>query len=341
MILALDVYEGVFMKFTEAMLDAYSQPLSATEEQHCRNAIRLVSDSLKKLGFTDDGKEIRAIYPDTYSYSLQLRNINKNREIKLLVQGSYANNTNVRTQSDVDIAVIQEEVFNTQYRTYGNPPQSDANYHFDRITYPPKSFKDEVQVCLEADFGTDVERKNKSIKIHGNTYRKDTDTVPCRRYRDYRNDYLNNVNNYVGGIIIFPDKGSFIINYPEQHIKNGREKNINTHQYYKKYVRIMKKMRYLMQEEEKGVFQKAAQGVSSFMLESLLWNIEDQWYLDNCGRYRKVYVFKLMIEFLLVNQNNFKSYKEANGIKPLCRDDTEFQKLNFFVKALHEFYSYE
>ena len=96
-----------------------------------------------------------------------------------------------------------------------------------------------------------------------------------------------------------------------------------------------------MQEEEKGVFQKAAQGVSSFMLESLLWNIEDQWYLDNCGRYRKVYVFKLMIEFLLVNQNNFKSFKEANGIKPLCRDDTEFQKLNFFVKALHEFYSYE
>ena len=39
---------------------------------------------------------------------------------------------------------------------------------------------------LEHKFGSDVERKNKSIKIHGNTYRKDADSVPCRRYRDYR-----------------------------------------------------------------------------------------------------------------------------------------------------------
>ena len=329
------------MKFTEAMLEEYSQPLSATEEQHCKNAIRMVSNSLKKLGFTDDGKEIRAMYPDTYSYSIQLRNIYENRQIKLLVQGSYANNTNVRTQSDVDIAVIQEDVFNTEYRTYGNPPQTDANYHFDRITYPPKNFKDEVQACLEEDFGTDVERKNKSIKIHGNTYRKDTDTVPCRRYRDYRNDYFNDVNNFVGGIIIFPDNGSYIINYPEQHIKNGREKNINTHQYYKKFVRIMKKMRYLMEEDEKVVFRRAAEGVSSFKLESLLWNIEDQWYLDNCGRYSKVYAFKLMVGYLILHENDFASYKEANGIKPLCEDDVAYQRLCSFIDALYGFYSYE
>ena len=69
-----------------------------------------------------------------------------------------------------------------------------------------------------------MERKNKSIKIHGNTYRKDADSVPCRRYRDYRGDYQKDTKNYIPGIVITPDHGSRIINYPEQHIANGRKK---------------------------------------------------------------------------------------------------------------------
>lgn len=42
------------------------------------------------------------------------------------MQGSYANNTNVRTQSDVDIAVVEEDTFRTQYRS----GVSDSNYGF-------------------------------------------------------------------------------------------------------------------------------------------------------------------------------------------------------------------
>lgn len=329
------------MKFTEAKLEEYSQPLSETEEKHCQNAIRMVSNSLKRLGFSEEGNVIKPLFPDTYSYSIELRNVSQNRKIKLLVQGSYANNTNVRTQSDVDIAVIQEEVFTTEYRKDTWYPQTDADYNFTKAPTPAIAFKDEVQICLEKDFGSDVERKNKSIKVHGNTYRKDTDTVPCGRYRDYRKDFSKDVNNFVGGIRIVPDHGSVIINYPEQHIENGRKKNTNTNHYFKKFVRIMKKMRYLMQEDEKEIFRNAANGVNSFMLESLLWNIDDLWYLDNCGKYRKVYAFKLMIEFLIVNQNNFKSYKEANGIKPLCENDNAYQKLCLFVNALYGYYTYE
>ena len=243
------------MKFTESMLEGYAMPLSATEDQQCKNAIRMVSDALKRLGFTDDGRTITPLYSDTYAYSLQLRNINNDREIKLFVQGSYANNTNVRTQSDVDVAVIQEEVFRPEYRPSF---QSGADYGFTTASEPSKSFKDEVQECLEYKFGDDVERKNKSIKVHGNTYRKDADTVPCRRYRDYRNDYRKDETNYIGGVVIYPDSGGIIINYPEQHIANGRKKNIDTHQYYKKFVRIMKKMRYLMEDSSNSAFSSAA-----------------------------------------------------------------------------------
>ena len=331
------------MKFTESMLEGYSQPLSATEDEQCKNAIRMVADALKELGFTDDNMTITPLYPDTLAYSLQLRRSSDSRKIKLFVQGSYANNTNVRTESDVDVAVIQEEIFCTEYRSSGTPcPQSDADYGFSKAAPTAKSFKDEVQEALEAKFGSDVERKNKSIKVHGNTYRKDADTVPCGRYRDYRQDYNHDESNYVRGVVIYPDKGGIIINYPEQHIANGRKKNVATNQHYKKMVRIMKKMRYLMEDSGNFIYRYAAGNVSSFMLESLLWNIEDSWYTENCGRYRKVVAFSLLISTLLNRKSKFISdYKEANGIKPLCAFDSDYDHLCDFLDYLELFYEYQ
>lgn len=94
------------MKFTENQLKLYAAPLSETENQKCLNAIGMVRDALKNLGFTDDGKDIRKMYDDTYAYSLEMRSNVGARKVRLFIQGSYANNTNVRTQSDVDIAVV-------------------------------------------------------------------------------------------------------------------------------------------------------------------------------------------------------------------------------------------
>ena len=330
------------MKFTESMLTTYSQPLGATEDEQCKNAIRMVADALKTLGFTDDNAAITPLYSDTLAYSLQMRRLSDSRNIMLFVQGSYANNTNVRTESDVDVAVIQEEVFRTEYRASGTMyPQSDADYGFTTVPKSAKSFKDEVQEALEDKFGSDVERKNKSIKVHGNTYRKDADTVPCRRYRDYRQDYGRDASNFIGGVVIYPDNGGMIINYPEQHIANGRKKNNDTNHHYKKMVRIMKKMRYLMEDGPCTAYSSAAKNVSSFLLESLLWNVDDKWYLDNCGKYRKVYAFQLLINLVQSSKSSFKSCKEANGIKPLCENDTAYTNLCKFVDALSSFYEYE
>lgn len=328
--------------FTEAMLNAYSQPLSATEDAMCKNAIRMVADALKKFGFTDDNAEITPLYDDTFAYSLNMRQITGPRKIKLFVQGSYANNTNVRTESDVDVAVIQEDVIYPEYRSAESFfSQSDADYGFTSSNITAKMFKDEVQIVLEGKFGSDVERKNKSIKVHGNTYRKDADTVPCRRYRDYRNDYRKDVNNYVGGVVIYPDDGGQIINYPEQHIANGRLKNKTTNHHYKKMVRIMKKMRYIMESSTNASYCYAAKAVSSFMLESLLWNIEDSWYITNCGVYRKVFSFNQLIAVLRSRKSQFNDYKEANGIKPLCPTAAEYAHICEFLDQLYVFYDYE
>lgn len=330
------------MKFTESMLNAYSQPLSATEEEQCRNAIRMVADALKTFGFTDDNAAIAPLYPDTFSYSLQMHRSSDSRRIKLFVQGSYANNTNVRTNSDVDVAVIQEEVFRTEYRASGTVyPQSNADYGFTTVSVGARTFKDEVQEVLKEKFGSDVERKNKSIKVHGNTYRKDADVVPCRRYRDYRQDYRRDESNFIGGVVIYPDNGGMIINYPEQHIANGRIKNNATNYHYKKMVRIMKKMRYLMEDSSYTAYSSAAKNVSSFMLESLLWNIENPWYLLNCGDCHKVFAFSQLITTLRSKKDDFGKYKEANGIKTLCPTTSDYTSLCNFLDQLSCFYDYE
>lgn len=318
------------MKFTENQLKLFAAPLSTTEDKQCLNAISMVRDALKQLGFTDDNKAISKMYDDTYAYSIQMRSLQSSRQIKIFVQGSYANNTNVRTQSDVDIAIVQEETFQTEYR----PGVTDANYNFFIVPIAPKTFKDEVQNCLEYKFGQDVERKNKSIKIHGNTYRKDADTVPCQRLRNYTNEFYNNAANYIGGIVIKADDGSRIINYPEQHIENGKNKNNDTNYYYKKMVRIAKNIRYLMEESH----FPSAKDISSFGLESLLWNIPNREYMQ-FSSYR--FIFSDIVDFLYENISLVASYKEANGIKQLCSTSRDIERYTALIKDLKSFYQYD
>jgi len=318
------------MKFTEKQLKLYAAPLSESENQKCKNAIGMVRDALKPLGFTDNGHPISLLYEDTLAYAIEMKSTYGSRKIKLFIQGSYANNTNVRTQSDVDIAVVQEEIFQTVYRE----GVSDSNYNFSPAKPAEKTFKDEVEECLKNKFGRDVERKNKSIKVHGNTYRKDADTVPCRRYRDYRQDFYNDENNYIGGIVIIADNGERIINYPEQHIANGRTKNAETNYYYKKMVRIIKKMRYIMDDNS----YPSAKKVSSFGLESLLWNLPNEIFTKYFA-YR--YIFDNIVDYIYNNKSLLSTYKEANGIKPLCPCSSDISKMSNFINDLKRFYEYD
>lgn len=318
------------MRFTEAQLKQFAAPLSDTENQLCLNAIIMVRDALKRLGFTDDNRSIAKRYTDTYDYSVQMRSLNNTRQIKIFIQGSYANNTNVRTQSDVDIAIVQEETFQTEYRS----GVTDENYHFSIASQVSKLFKDEVQECLEYKFGSDVERKNKSIKVNGNTYRKDADTVPCQRYRNYTQEFYNNADDFIGGVVIKCDDGTRIINYPEQHIENGRKKNNETNTYYKKMVRIIKKMRYFM--EYYGF--ESAKNVSSFGLESLLWNMPNDIFMKY-SIYR--YIFDDVVDYAYDNMGLLYTYKEANGIKQLCPSVSDIEKYKLFIKDLKNFYEYD
>lgn len=232
----------------------------------------------------------------------------------------------------MDIAVIQEDVFHTEYRD----SQSDYDYGFRKVTDRNGSFKDDVEECLKKAFGNDIERKNKSIKIHGNTYRKDTDIVPSLRYRDYRGDYHKNVHNYIGGILINTDDGKRIINYPEQHIIKGKEKNSATNYHYKKAVRIFKTLRQLMVDNG----DKIVGEISSFQIESLIWNCPN-YIFKIWGKQSKGKMIEEVIEYLIKHIWSIENYKEANGIKPLCNSVLEKVFLKLYIKRVADFFEYE
>lgn len=317
------------MKFKEEQLREFAKPISETEELQCKNAIRMVGDALKSLGLKESNT-LNKMYPEIPSYQLSMSG-GEGYLVKIFLQGSYANNTNVRSNSDVDIAVVQEDSFRPKYRQ----GVSRENYGFVTATPRERSFKDEVEIVLRKKFGDDVHRKNKSIKINGNSYRKDTDSVPALRFRDYTNDFLLDKSNYIGGILIVPDQGPEILNYPEQHMRNGIEKNKRTNGYFKKMVRIAKEMRYLM----KDLDYVGANNISSFLVECLLWNIPDRFFIEKT-EYK--YIFKDIVTYLNDKKDEIYLFKEVNGIKFI--DDDGVERLKYcmdFISELFRFYEYE
>ena len=319
------------MKFTEKQLHAFASPLSASEEERCKNAIRMVRDAMKLVGYNDNGKEIYNYEGEVPAYALELNASNTGRKIFLLVQGSYANNTNVRTHSDVDVAVILESTFIPVYREN----VTGENYRFSDATFTVKQLKDEVELALKTKYNFEgVERNDKSIKVYGNSYRVDSDVVPAYRYRDYRMDYNFNENNYIGGIEIRPDSGGRVINFPEQHIRNGKKKNIETGYRYKKHVRILKKMRFLMKESGYAI----PNCISSFGLESLLWNVPNNIY-DKYTLLR--YTFDELITYLKNNSQSIGAYKEVNAVKPLFTSTSQIEDYRSFIQMVDEFYQYD
>lgn len=320
------------MKFTEEQIKKMASPISQTEDEKCKNAIRMVRDAMKKLNYTDDGKDIRSFEADSYSYALDLRQMYSDKRITLLVQGSYANKTNIPSESDVDVAVILESTFTAQYRS----GVTRENYGFAEGTFSAESLKDEVEKALNQHFGYDgVKRHDKCIKVSGNTYRVDADVVPAYRYRDYSDDFHFDVDKYVGGIEIRPDSGGRIINFPEQHIRRGIEKNKLTKYNFKKCVRIAKNLR----EEMSSHGYQIPDSISSFGIESLIWNVRSTTFTKYASILR--YTFDEVLKFLASDFASFGSYTEANGIKPLFSDSGALNAYQKLITDMNRFFEYD
>ncbi|MDO4889422.1 MAG: nucleotidyltransferase [Candidatus Saccharibacteria bacterium] len=282
------------MKFEEETFTAWAQPLSITEEQRAKNTISMIKSALKDNQFFND------------------------YNVNVFLQGSYANNTNVRTDSDIDVCVMCKKVFHVKYPI----GKTSSDYGFESANLTFKEYRNQVKEALNTKFGREnLHDGNKSIKIDENTYRIKADVVPALQFRDYSVPYSDKPYKFREGVYLVSLDGQEVINYPNQHIENGRIKNNYTGGKYKKLVRIMKHIRNDMIEA--GLIN--GDKISSFLVECLIYNIPDNIITENDSWIEAV---GRAISFLK-DSFNIKAYQDWNEVScelPLFSPDRKWDE---------------
>ena len=228
----------------EERFRAWSKPPGKTEQDRMENAEKAIKNAIHA------------------SHDLRVRNI------RVFAQGSYRNNTNVRQDSDVDIAVVCQDVFLPEYppgMTQKDFGDSDSNYYY-------FTFKNEVGKALVDYFGsTAVTRGNKAFDLHETSYHVDADIAPFFEHRRYHRN-----GEYLTGVELRPDNGipPKVINWPDQHYENGVAKNLATGRRFKAVVRILKSLANEMAEAEIQI----AHRIPGFLIECLVWNVPNNYF---------------------------------------------------------------
>ena len=231
------------MNISEDTFVSWSQGPGTTESDKCENA----ETAVRKAVAADE--------------TLSKMNIS------VFATGSYRVRTNVRQDSDVDICVRCNDAF------FGTYPAGKKREDFGNVEATLKfpAFKGFAQAALESYFAADsVTPGNKAFDVHANTYRIDADVVPAFEHRRYTGQVnADGSHDFLSGVAFLPEKGPMIINWPDQTYDNGVERNSQTGRHYKRVIRILKRLRNKMQEDE----IPAANNIASFLIECLVWNV--------------------------------------------------------------------
>ncbi len=226
----------------EEKLAGWTGPSSATEQDKQDRTERMIREAIKEHSAFDGCN------------------------LSIYAKGSYANNTNVKADSDVDIAVQCSEAVYWDEATKGAHPPSGS---YGGIWTPAK-LREELEGALEVKFPGQVDSSGSTaFRIQSGTARVEADVVPCFDYR-----YYFSSSNYREGTKVFKKNGKSLENYPKQQLEKGREKNTRTKQYYKKAVRIMKRVENAMVTD--GVHRE----VPSFFVECLVYNCPDRVFIE-------------------------------------------------------------
>lgn len=183
--------------------------------------------------------------------------------ISVIAHGSSANNTNTKLASDLDLVVIREE-------RWFLPPSGEGSASSGGRDFASEyaAFRQAVYNVLCSSFGWfSVIDGTKCVKIGGtDTTRVPCDVLPAFRVRQYHAGYAS----YSDGVVFVPKHGQYVVSFPEQHLDNGRTKNVITGYRYKQIVRIVKKLKALIEESQNLL--TAIEMPSSFEIEGIVYN---------------------------------------------------------------------
>jgi predicted nucleotidyltransferase len=234
---------------------------------------------------------------------------------RVYVKGSYANNTNVRLDYDVDIAVEYEGCFYSDliFDLEGTPKE-DIGVSASDDPYTPSLLRADVLGALEATFGnTSVERGNIALRVRDSKTTLPADVVPCWEYRRYERLDQSGIAVFQKGSKIFPKGGSPTTNFPDQQKSNGNQKNVDTGYRYKYMVRAIKKLHSRLIDE--GLL---ANGLPSYLIECLVYNVpKNQFGHDTYVADVRAILATIFNATLSIG--GWNDWEEVNGLKYLFR----------------------
>ena len=110
---------------------------------------KMIQKSLEYLGYSTN-EENNDENDSVFSYKIKMNNPSNSYHLSIFIKGSYATNTNVRQNSDVDIAVVKEHEFSTEHRE----GVTDRDYiNLLKVTYLPDTLKMKLSKLLIKHFG--------------------------------------------------------------------------------------------------------------------------------------------------------------------------------------------
>jgi hypothetical protein len=223
----------------------WSKPLSDTEEVKAQNAARIIREAIA-------------------AYAPLAR-----RRIDVYPTGSHRNNTNVRGESDIDVAVVCHDTF-----FWEGPPMLDAQaLRIAPAVYSFEEFRGDLGAALSARFRSGMTAGDKAFNVHENTYRLEADVTPFFEYRRFNQSY-----RYDEGVKSVAQSGSAFVNWHTDHYDEGVKRNQTTGRRFKRVTRILKNVKFDMIEHGIALGRAAAEEIPSFLVECLVFNAEDGYF---------------------------------------------------------------
>lgn len=234
--------------------------------------------------------------------------------IKMYAKGSYANQTNVRLDSDVDIVVENRDVFYYDFFPRSIAPVPSQITPYAGRWNDEEEWRAEVTKALQNAFtASQVDAGGKVAltvaEVPGS--RPSIDVVPSFLYRRYDSADRRIVHE---GSRVFTTTGAVIDNFPAQQKANGIEKDRLTGGRYKKYVRALKSAENYLAEQD------IIEDLPSYFMECLVYNVPNS--VIKTG-YALDEGFKATLAYLVTNligdDYSEEDWEEPNGLKYLFR----------------------
>jgi hypothetical protein len=195
---------------------------------------------------------------------------------EVFLQGSYANDTNVYADSDVDIVLKHNGAFYYDLSNMSAPAQASFKSAFPTdAEYGYTQFKADAVGWITRLYNGAVPGK-KAIYVPGKGNRRNADILVAQQFRRYYEFTAIGTERYEEGLCFYSN-GVRIENFPKQHSANCTAKHQATGNNFKLMVRVFKNMRNAMVSD--GFF---AEGVApSYFLEGMLYNVPNDKFVGN------------------------------------------------------------